>query len=244
MSVNYRKILYTNYHTTQSGRASGTDAATLFNREKAQFAREIVPCIPTDNQARIFDFGCGSGSLLSALKDAGYQQISGMDISEEQVMVAHKLGVKEVELGDALAYIRHTEQAFDVVTGMDIIEHFTKDELVDLLQAVRRSLRPGGVAIFRTPNLDALMSSVFANGDFTHENYMNGSSARQVCMACGFSQVQVFPSLMRIDNPVKELIRKALWKVWNLRIRLLLFATARSSRGVLFSPNMIIVARN
>ena len=242
--MNYRKILYTNYHTTQSGRASGTDARNLFEREKRQFAREILPRLWHGKDARIFDLGCGSGSLLKALQEAGYSQAFGMDISEEQVQVAQRMGVSNVELGDGLDFLRRQQQQFDVVTGMDIIEHFTKDELVDLLQAVRHSLKPGGMAIFRTPNMDALLSSVFASGDFTHENYLNASSARQVCLACGFSQVSVQPSVMLIENPVKEIIRKALWKIWNLRLKLALFATARSSRGVLFTPNMIIIAEN
>lgn len=242
--MNYRKILYTNYHTTQSGRASGTDARSLFEREKRQFAREILPRIRHGKDARIFDLGCGSGSLLKALQEAGYSQAFGMDISEEQVQVAQHMGVSNVELGDGLEFLRRQQQQFDVVTGMDIIEHFTKDELVDLLQSVRHSLKPGGMAIFRTPNMDALLSSVFASGDFTHENYLNSSSARQVCLACGFSQVSVQPSVMLIENPLKEIIRKALWKIWSLRLKLALFATARSSRGVLFTPNMIIIAEN
>ena len=50
---------------------------------------------------------------------------------------------------------------------MDIIEHFTKNELVELLSLIKNKLNPGGKAIFRTPNLDAPLTTVFANGDFT-----------------------------------------------------------------------------
>lgn len=240
--MNYRKILYTNYHSTQSGRAAATTARELFEREKRQFVREILPLMTVNKNAVIFDLGCGSGSLLKALQEAGYNQAKGMDISEEQILIAGKMGVLNAELGDALEYLKTKQQAFDVVTGMDIIEHFTKDELTDLLQAIRKSLKPGGMAIFRTPNLDGVMSTVFANGDFTHENYMNASSASQVCMACGFSRVRVFPSVMFIENPLKEALRKICWAWIKFRCRLTLFATARSSKNVHFTPNMIIKA--
>ncbi|PHX77051.1 MAG: hypothetical protein CK543_04095, partial [Flavobacteriales bacterium] len=62
MSVGYRKVLYANYHTTQSGRASLTSAETLFLREKRQFESEILPLLQSaPTTARIFDMGCGSG---------------------------------------------------------------------------------------------------------------------------------------------------------------------------------------
>ncbi len=242
--MQYRETLYSNYHSTQSGRASGTDARSLFEREKRQFTREILPLLRVvSKDAVIFDMGCGSGSLLKALQENGFQNATGMDISPEQVKVAGEMGVKNVSLGDALKFVADNKGKFDVLTGMDIIEHFTKNELVELLQNIKQSLKPGGFAIFRTPNLDGYLSTVFANGDFTHENYMNASSAQQVCMACGFKNVEVKPGVMFIENPLKEIIRKMLWFGLNLRLKLALMATARSSKNVYFSPNMVIIAK-
>ncbi|MFM8994989.1 MAG: class I SAM-dependent methyltransferase [Bacteroidota bacterium] len=240
----YRDVLYANYHTNQSGRASLTDAKSLFEREKKQFEREILSKLSGfEKTARIFDLGCGSGSLLMALKQAGYSQVSGMDLSEEQVKMAHSMGVSEVVLGDAMQYLRDTTEGFDVITGMDIIEHFTKDELVELLQLIQSKLNAGGVAIFRTPNMDAPVASAFALGDFTHENYLNASSAEQVMLSCGFQEVAVLPSTMRVNGIVKEIIRRIAYDWLELILKIQLFATARSTRKVLFTPNLIIVAR-
>jgi hypothetical protein len=97
--------------------------------------------------------------------------------------------------------------------------------------------------MFRTPNLDAPMSTVFANGDFTHENYLNASSAKQVMLACGFDVVDVKPSVMFIENPLKELIRKGMWTILKFKLKLQLFATARSSRDIVFTPNLLILAQ-
>lgn len=245
MSTKYRDILYNNYHTNQSGRASLTDAKSLFEREKKQFEREILPKLSgMSKSARIFDLGCGSGSLLMALKQAGYTQISGMDLSQEQVDMAHGMGVAEVLLGDAMQFLREAQQGFDVITGMDIIEHFTKDELVELLQLIQSKLNPGGMAIFRTPNMDAPVASAFALGDFTHENYLNASSAEQVMLSCGFHSVNVLPSTMRVQGVFKEIVRRIAYDWMELFWKLQLFATARSTRKVLFTPNLIIVGQN
>jgi len=241
--LNYRNTLYANYHSTQSGRASLTDARSLFEREKRQFARDILPLLSAPKDGAIFDMGCGSGSLLKALQEVGYTHATGMDISEEQVKVAAQMGVDNVTLGDALQHVKTATAAYDVILGADVIEHFTKDELTELLQGIHRALKPGGVAVFRTPNLDAPISSAFANGDFTHENYLNASSAQQVMMACGFNSVEVKPSVMFIENPLKEMLRKVLWSGLKLKLKLTLFATARSSRGIVLTPNILIFAQ-
>jgi SAM-dependent methyltransferase len=239
----YRSILYGNYHSTQSGRASGTDARALFEREKAQFSLETIPLLGNlPRAARILDIGCGSGSLIAALQNAGFTQCKGIDVSKEQVQLAHSLGVHAVEEGDVMQHLRGMPAAYDLICGMDIIEHFTKDELTELLQLLAAALKPGGRVIFRTPNLDAPMASVFAHGDFTHENYLNASSASQVMLACGFQRVEVRPSLMRAPGFLKESIRRIAFGLLAFRLKLTLFATARSTRGVLFTPNMIIVA--
>ena len=242
MSVEYRKVLYANYHTTQSGRASLTSAEALFLREKRQFESEILPLLQSvSKSARIFDMGCGSGSLLKGLKEAGYTNVIGMDLSEEQVNMAHEFGVSEVVLGDAMQFFRSSEEQFDVITGMDIIEHFTKDELVELLQLIQSKLKKGGMAIFRTPNMDAPIATAFAIGDFTHENYLNASSAEQVMLSCGFVDVNVKPSFMRVNGFLKEGLRGIFYRLLSLRLKLQLFATARSTQKVLFTPNLLIV---
>ena len=243
MSTKYREVLYANYHTNQSGRAALTDAKSLFDRERKQFDREILPKLSTVKKAaRIFDMG--SGSLLMALKNAGYTNLSGMDLSSEQVEMAHKMGVSEVVLGDAMQFLRDAKEGFDVITGMDIIEHFTKDELVELLQLIKGKLNPGGIAIFRTPNMDAPIASAFALGDFTHENYLNASSAEQVMLSCGFSEVSVLPSTMRVQGIFKEIVRRIAYDWMELLLKIQLFATARSTRKVLFTPNLIIVGHH
>lgn len=124
---------------------------------------------------------------------------------------------------------------------MDIIEHFTKDELVELLQLIQSKLKKGGMAIFRTPNMDAPIATAFAIGDFTHENYLNASSAEQVMLSCGFVDVNVKPSFMRVNGFLKEGIRSILYRLLSLRLKLQLFATARSTQKVLFTPNLLIV---
>jgi 2-polyprenyl-3-methyl-5-hydroxy-6-metoxy-1,4-benzoquinol methylase len=241
--LKYRDIFYRQYYSSQLGRDVSNYKQKL-REEGAQLSSEIGPLLPMDRNVKVLDIGCGIGSLVHIMSKAGYTNVSGIDISEEMVKVAHSLGIASVMQGDIIPFLDQHKQEYDLILGLDIIEHFTKDELVALLFTIRASLKPGGTALFRTPNADAPFASIFANGDFTHENYMNASSARQVCMNCGFRSVEVLPSLIRIQNPLKELIRKFLWMVVTLRLKLEIFASGRSTKNVILTPNMIVRVKN
>jgi 2-polyprenyl-3-methyl-5-hydroxy-6-metoxy-1,4-benzoquinol methylase len=184
--------------------------------------------------------GCGFGSLIYTLKKKGYTNLKGIDLSEGQVKVAHELGLTEIELQDLLPYLKNNKNKFDVITGIDIIEHFSKDELVEVLTCVKDALKPNGTAIFRTPNLDAPFATLFSNGDFTHENYINYSSANQLMLSMGFKNIQVLNSIMETQGFLKELFRKLTWAVMKTFIKLLIFSTARTTNAMVFSPNLII----
>ncbi len=241
--LKYRDIFYRQYYSSQLGRGESNYKQKLWE-EGAQLRREIGPLLPMDRNINTLDIGCGIGSLVQIMTQSGYKHVMGVDISDEMVKVAQTLGISQVVQGDIIQYMDQHKQEYDLILGMDIIEHFTKDELVALLFTIRACLKPGGMAIFRTPNADAPFASIFANGDFTHENFMNASSAKQVFMNCGFSSVDVLPSLIRIRNPFKELVRKFLWAIVRFRMKLELFASGRSTKNVILTPNMIIRVKN
>lgn len=70
------------------------------------FHRRFLPFLPKDKTARIIDLACGAGHFLYFLQKEGYTQAQGIDISQEQVDVARRMGVNNVEVED-LAGISH-----------------------------------------------------------------------------------------------------------------------------------------
>ncbi len=239
----YREVLYKDYFTTHIGRNIDINSIQKqFAIDAKQFEADMVPLLPKDKSINILEIGCGFGSLISCLKKAGYTNIVGIDISDEQVAIAHQLHINEVFKADLIPYLQNHKGKFDVIIGVDIIEHFTKDELVVILQLLRTSLNADGRAIFRTPNLDAPFASLFANGDFTHENFLNASSISQVLHSCGFGNVKVTGATIYVNGFLKELVRKLLWNIIQFSIKIILFASGRPSKSVLLSPNMLIKA--
>jgi 2-polyprenyl-3-methyl-5-hydroxy-6-metoxy-1,4-benzoquinol methylase len=242
--TNYREILYAKYFSHHVSPQQQQQRSELFAAQKRQFAHEVLPLLPKDNTTRMLDIGCGSGSLLAACKDAGFANVVGVDVSEEMVQEAHNNGVPEVVCGHLVPFLEARTGQFDVITGMDIIEHFTKDELVHVLQCIQAALRPGGMVIFRTPNADAPLASLYTIGDFTHENTMNLTSAFQVMRSVGYSNVAVLPSRIRSHSIQREILRIPLWFVVRVACYIALVATSRSIKHVVLTPNMIIVANS
>lgn len=236
----YRNTLYKKYFSTQLGRKHLNNDAQKFTFEAAHFGREIIPLLPQNKEIKILDIGCGTGSFIHACKNGGYQNIIGIDISPEMVEVAHKNGISEAFHGDLKEWLQNENNKYDLITGMDIIEHFTKDELTDLMGLIQKSLQKNGCVIFRTPNGDAPFSGIYTYGDFTHENILNQNSATQLLMSVGFENVAVFPSRLHTDGFLKEWFRKITWKCITYWYKIQLFASARSTNSCVFTPNMII----
>jgi 2-polyprenyl-3-methyl-5-hydroxy-6-metoxy-1,4-benzoquinol methylase len=240
MSYNYRSVLYKDYYQNQSGRAFQLQIEDKMENDANLFSAEILPFLPKDKSIKILDIGCGFGSLVKLLKDSGYTNILGIDLSESQVAIAHQFGLSEVQVNDINDFLSSKENTFDVITGIDIIEHFSKDELIDLLNIIKKSLKLNGIAIFRTPNNDAPFATIYSRGDFTHENYLNGSSAEQLMLSMGFKEIEVNESHIVVVGFLKEILRKILWSIYTFKVKLILFASGRGSKNVLLSPNMII----
>lgn len=182
----------------------------------------------------------GTGSLIKALNQLGYANTVGVDLSEEQVKMAKTFGVDGIEEGDVRVFLKDKIGRYDVIFAVDLIEHLGKDELVDFLQLVNTGLKPGGKVIFRTPNMDAPLSAVFAFADFTHEVFLNKSSAKQLLESCGYQSVEITEGIVFIENPLKEIIRKIGWAVTKLCLKAQLFFSARTWDEVVFSPNIVI----
>jgi 2-polyprenyl-3-methyl-5-hydroxy-6-metoxy-1,4-benzoquinol methylase len=239
MSLNYRNIIYNNYHTTQSGRSQ--NVKKLISAQSAFFQKEIIPLLPPERSSAILDIGAGNGSFLLACKSNGYRNIQGVDLSQEQIVQAQNHGIDCIELANAIDWLNSNTKQFDVITAIDLVEHLTKDEITVLLPLIRKNLSPQGLFIFRTPNLDCPLPNPYARGDFSHETFLNKHSATQLLLAIGFSDIQIKPGLVFMVNPFKEFLRKLVMGILVVKFKLKLFAFGYASKDILISPNLIAV---
>jgi 2-polyprenyl-3-methyl-5-hydroxy-6-metoxy-1,4-benzoquinol methylase len=197
--------------------------------------------LANERQLAIADLGCGYGALVHCLLESGYNDVTGIDVSPEQVNLASQLGVPGVECLDLVEFLQRKPAAFDVVFLMDVLEHFERGEVLELLDLVRRALRVGGRAIIHVPNGEGLFGLAVRYGDLTHESCFTRDSMQQLLAACGFRDI-----VCSEDGPVahgpKSLIRLVLWKVLTVPYRLMLLAETGAT-GHLLSRNMLVTCR-
>ena len=160
----------------------------------------------------MLDLGCGYGAVLYFAHEAGYRDVNGVDRSGEQVAVARTLGIEGVTEGDLMEAIAVLpDGSRDVVVALDLIEHFRREELLPLVDQVRRVLKPGGRLIIYTTNAESPFFGCIRYGDLTHELAFTRSSLTQLLLASGFRQMTFHEDELVIHG-VKSAARFVIWK--------------------------------
>jgi 2-polyprenyl-3-methyl-5-hydroxy-6-metoxy-1,4-benzoquinol methylase len=109
-----------------------------------------IQVIKGDSRAlRILDAGCGTGSLLRALRDEGYTELSGVELSEFAAGFARKTTGANVVAGD-LPSAKLTAGSFDVINATEVIEHLREPAV--FFRRVAELLAPGGIFLYSTGN--------------------------------------------------------------------------------------------
>jgi len=214
----------------------------------------ILPHLPLDKKAKILDIGCGNGHLLHALQKEGYTNGFGIDSSKRQIDNARKK-MNCVELADVFQYLPVHEKEFDVITLIDVAEHFDKNDLFKLLKMTNNALRQGGILIIHTINGFSPFLQPYFFGDPTHQQIYSFKIIGEYALLAGFKEYHEFPSTPE-GFPVLEsipllralarfLLKTGQWFLWHLisRIYALIEYVAVGRYKRFYTPNFIIVCK-
>lgn len=168
--------------------------------------------------AAILDVACGGGRVLHFLKQRGYEDLTGVDICAEQVVLSRCV-VENVFEGDAVEFVKGTTRSYDVIIAFDFIEHLHKAEVFRFLTASFAKLRPGGRLIVKTPNANSYRGLGVFYGDFTRETCFTAGGLARVFSIIGFSETEVRQSRPVVHGIVSA-TRSVAWQVIRLGIML------------------------
>jgi 2-polyprenyl-3-methyl-5-hydroxy-6-metoxy-1,4-benzoquinol methylase len=116
----------------------------FYNKNRISFLKRKMFLKPDSS---VLDVGCSTGMFLRVLKDSGYTNLVGVDVSIEQV--THCREVNEIDAYRDLSQVPEN-RLFDLVSLYAVLEHVPNPDHV-MKQAVER-IAPGGKLIVDVPN--------------------------------------------------------------------------------------------
>jgi len=143
----------------------------------------------------ILDVGCATGAFLEMAKKEGYS-VEGLELSKWSSEIAKKRGIKIYRKRlDALA--KQKPKSYDVITLFGVIEHF--EEPVKEIQAIQKLLKPGGLLVVWTGDINSLPSKLLGKKWWywqgQHIQYFTEKSLTYLGKLCGFQHrsTKIYP---------------------------------------------------
>lgn len=232
-----------------------SENAALTSSELAHYytwcdARYLPHLKKLPHSARILELGCGHGRILSYLRERGFTNVKGVDISQEQIDLARNAGL-DAECVDVFAYLdtinpllskEGARGGLDCIIAIDFIEHFTKSEAMHLMKLVRSAMRPGATLLLQTPNAEGLFARQVMYGDLTHETIYSPGSLAQLLRTSGFKDIRSYECGPVPSGPI-GFVRASVWKCIRFAANAIRRIESNKLQSV-WTENFVCVARS
>src|SRR5580704_1005677 len=206
---------------------------------------EYKPLLPLSKESAILDLGFGGGWFLAACVKLGYSNLSGADFGiEHKAHVAdwqkRKIALHPIE-SDIGTFLSHHPGQYDFIHMSHVIEHIPKYSLLWVVDALYAALKPGGVLMLRTPNMEGPTANSRLYVTLAHEYGFCGSNLKSLLDICCFDEIR-FRSLTVPDATVRQRIGAVLrWPyLHESRVRHRLFGV---NFGGQFGSELVVTAR-
>lgn len=191
----------------------------------------------------MLEIGCGHGAFLYYIQKAGYTSAVGIDGSKEQVQEAHKLGIDNIKQANIVEYLQGIDDnSLDLLIAFDVIEHFTKHELSDLIDEFYRILKKGGKIICHQPNGEGPFGSFMRHWDYTHEIAFTRESIAQLFLSSGFANIDSYED-KPVVHGVKSFFRFVLWEYLVRKIYIIVntIESGSCNKNAIFTKNFLSI---
>ena len=139
----------------------------------------------------LLDIGCGTGTFLTAARDAGYR-VTGTELDRNATRFAkERLGLERVLPLTIDGFVEQfANEKFDVVTFFEVLEHQT--EPAEFLRNVKACLKPRGTIAMSVPNRERWLTGPDVL-DYPPNHFLrwNAAALRKFLGAQGFDVVSV-----------------------------------------------------
>ena len=190
-------------------------------------------------KSRIIELGCGQGQVLDFLNKQGFSKVEGVDTSEEQVASATRYGF-EIHHSDVFEFFCSSDKVYDLVLAIDFVEHFTRQELIQLFFQIKKALSKEGYLILRTPNGQGIFAGQVIYGDITHMTILTPQSLSQILKFVGFEIVSMKESISHARGLKK--MRYIFWDLSKIGLNIMRRVSSGKSQNI-WTENFICIAK-
>jgi SAM-dependent methyltransferase len=173
----------------------------IFAQLRRRMVAEFAAAANLHSGSEVLSIGCGSG-ISEALLAPKVRRIVGVDLSPTAIAKARSVCSKFPNASFAVLDITtdgHTlpEHGFDAVLLLGLLHHIPNQQLADVLEAVRRTLRLGGYAYSLDPNrrrlvglLKPFVRSTYDRFHSPNESELYPNEIEKLYVASGFTVVK------------------------------------------------------
>jgi 2-polyprenyl-3-methyl-5-hydroxy-6-metoxy-1,4-benzoquinol methylase len=164
-----------------------------FNYRLNNFAFERVKYIQENIKLKkndiVFDYGCGFGSFLYALKKKKILS-KGSDFDQDSINFCK---TKKLEVSN-LSLENEKNNSIKLITLFDVIEHLEKP--INFLKTARKKLKQNGYVLMFTPNIHSLSGKLMGEDHnmfavFNHLCFYNYNSLSYLAKKTGFKILKI-----------------------------------------------------
>jgi 2-polyprenyl-3-methyl-5-hydroxy-6-metoxy-1,4-benzoquinol methylase len=140
--------------STYGGEERAAVYASRRTELEKRYAAHIAQIKHFKPEGALLDVGCNIGMFMKAVRDEGFA-VTGVETNVCCAAYGREkfgLDIRSSSLAEAV----FSAGAFDVVTMFDVLEHVP--DLRALLSGVARALKPGGLLVVQSPNMDSFMA--------------------------------------------------------------------------------------
>jgi len=231
---------YENYLNVHDGIANKFDQA-VFLKKARSYDRIYSRFLPESREACILDIGCGTGLFLCYLRQCGYKNYYGIDVSKENIGFVRQNITDKCEHVNVLEYLQSKEESFDVVVMNEVLEHISKENTIKLLELVHKALKANGLFLVLVPNMENPVTVYTRWHDFTHSTAFTRNSLKMVLRLGGFTDITIYPTIVFTKH---SFIKRSIGGILRYITRKFLERLFEYPRnGILFSKRIFAVTR-
>ena len=153
--------------------------------------QSLKDTLSISRDAQILDIGCGYGFTMRALRNMGFKNIQGLEMSAQQARRSEAAGFHVNVAEDTTLWLAQHPAQFDLIVLFDVLEHLPVTDQIRFLAAIRNCLKPGGQLKLTVPNANSILSSRWRYIDYTHYSSFTEHSLYFVLKSASFDTIEM-----------------------------------------------------